>query len=89
MHKGSWQEVFQDMKGDLLYLSADAVEELEKLTDGQGYIIGGIVDRNRYKGLCSDIADKAGIQAARLPIEEHMKLVGSKVRFTTLSSSSS
>jgi tRNA (guanine9-N1)-methyltransferase len=33
----------------LVYLSADAEEELETLRDDEVYIIGGIVDRNRYK----------------------------------------
>lgn len=33
----------------LVYLSADAEDELETLRDDEVYIIGGIVDRNRYK----------------------------------------
>lgn len=34
---------------EYVYLSADAEEELETLRENQTYIIGGIVDRNRYK----------------------------------------
>lgn len=33
----------------LVYLSADAEEELQTLREDEVYIIGGIVDRNRYK----------------------------------------
>jgi tRNA (guanine9-N1)-methyltransferase len=33
----------------LVYLSADADEELTTLSENELYIIGGVVDRNRYK----------------------------------------
>jgi tRNA (guanine9-N1)-methyltransferase len=33
----------------LVYLSADAEEELETLKENEIYIIGGIVDKNRHK----------------------------------------
>jgi tRNA (guanine9-N1)-methyltransferase len=33
----------------LVYLSADAEEELETLAENEIYIIGGIVDKNRHK----------------------------------------
>jgi tRNA (guanine9-N1)-methyltransferase len=33
----------------LIYLSADAEEELETLQEDEVYIIGGLVDRNRHK----------------------------------------
>jgi tRNA (guanine9-N1)-methyltransferase len=36
-------------KHKLVYLSADADEELETLAEDEVYIIGGLVDRNRYK----------------------------------------
>ncbi|WVW80344.1 hypothetical protein I302_102324 [Kwoniella bestiolae CBS 10118] len=52
----------------LIYLSADAEEELETLDENHIYVIGGIVDRNRYKGLCQSKAEKLGIKTARLPI---------------------
>lgn len=37
----------------LVYLSADAEDELETLREDEVYIIGGIVDRNRYKVSCN------------------------------------
>lgn len=38
-------------KTDLIYLSADADEELDKIDLNSTFIIGGIVDRNRHKVL--------------------------------------
>ncbi|WVR05680.1 hypothetical protein IAU60_002702 [Kwoniella sp. DSM 27419] len=52
----------------LVYLSADAEEELSTLSEDEVYIIGGIVDRNRYKNLCQNKADILGLRTARLPI---------------------
>lgn len=52
----------------LVYLSADADEELSTLSEHEVYIIGGIVDRNRHKNLCQNKAEELGIRTARLPI---------------------
>jgi len=44
-------EVFQDIKEkELVYLSSDANTTLETLDANCAYIIGGIVDRNKFKG---------------------------------------
>jgi tRNA (guanine9-N1)-methyltransferase len=43
------------------------------------YIIGGIVDRNRYKSLTLNKAKEDGIAHARLPIGELMALRSSAV----------
>ena len=45
-------EVFQDRKADLVYLTGDADDELQELDKSKLYIIGGLVDRNRHKGIC-------------------------------------
>ncbi|THG97485.1 hypothetical protein EW026_g4530 [Hermanssonia centrifuga] len=56
----------------VVYLTADAEEELTELSEGETYIIGGICDHNRYKNLCLDKAQTSGIRAARLPIGTHL-----------------
>ncbi len=60
-------------------LCADAEVELTELDPGKAYIIGGIVDRNRYKGLCKTKADSDGIKTARLPIGDYIKLLTAPV----------
>ncbi|WRT65879.1 uncharacterized protein IL334_002830 [Kwoniella shivajii] len=52
----------------LIYLSADAEDEITELREDEIYVIGGIVDRNRYKNLCQNKAERLSIKTARLPI---------------------
>lgn len=40
----------------LVYLTADAADELHELDAESIYIIGGLVDRNRYKNICQNKA---------------------------------
>lgn len=40
----------------LVYLTADAAEELHQLDSAGIYIIGGLVDRNRHKNICQNKA---------------------------------
>jgi tRNA (guanine9-N1)-methyltransferase len=61
-------------KTDLIYLSANAEEDLETLETSKTYIIGGIVDKNRHKLLCQKKATKQGIATRRLPISQYIKL---------------
>lgn len=66
-------------KEDLVYLSADTDNTLEVLDPQKGYIIGGLVDRNRHKGVCALKAEKLEIQKAKLPVKENIKLSSSVV----------
>jgi tRNA (guanine9-N1)-methyltransferase len=66
-------------KKQLVYLTADAEETLESLDPAEVYIIGGIVDRNRLKGITYEKAKKQGIRAAKLPIRENVSLSSSQV----------
>jgi len=65
--------------GDLVYLTADSPDELAELDSSKVYILGGLVDRNRHKGICYKRAQEAGVATARLPISQHMKLHSSTV----------
>ncbi|SPO24121.1 related to TRM10 - tRNA methyltransferase [Ustilago trichophora] len=57
---------------NVIYLTADTDDKLSELEPGKTYIIGGIVDKNRYKGLCRAKADRLGIRAAKLPLSQEM-----------------
>ncbi|KAF7876362.1 hypothetical protein EAF04_001455 [Stromatinia cepivora] len=58
----------------IIYLTSDSPNTLTTLTPNTTYIIGGIVDKNRHKGLCYKRACDAGIATAKLPIGEYMTM---------------
>ncbi|GAA99567.1 uncharacterized protein L969DRAFT_102914 [Mixia osmundae IAM 14324] len=66
-------------KDRVVYLTADSENVVTALEEGTAYIIGGIVDRNRYKNLCLDVANELGIKHARLPIGEYIDMQTRKV----------
>ncbi|KAJ3048838.1 tRNA methyltransferase 10 [Rhizophlyctis rosea] len=68
---------------DVVYLSADAEETLTDLQDAKVYMIGGIVDKNRYPGLCQEDAVKHQCKTAKLPIADHIDMKGSRKVLTT------
>uniref|UniRef100_A0A0D9VKG4 tRNA (guanine(9)-N(1))-methyltransferase n=1 Tax=Leersia perrieri TaxID=77586 RepID=A0A0D9VKG4_9ORYZ len=72
-------EAFQDRKENLVYLTADAETVLDDLDMSKIYIIGGLVDRNRWKGITMKKAVDQGIQCAKLPIGNYLKMSSSQV----------
>ena len=58
----------------IIYLTSDSPHTLDRLSPYTSYIIGGIVDKNRHKGLCYKRACERGIPTAKLPIGEFMTM---------------
>jgi len=54
----------------VVYLTHDAEEVVWEFKAGVVYIVGGLVDRNRHKGVTASKAAKLGLAVARLPLEE-------------------
>ena len=78
-----FEEVFaqQCASGQVVYLTADGEDELLTLDKDTVYIVGGLVDRNRYKGLTLARSKEKGVRSAKLPISSELgrKLEGSKI----------
>ncbi|XP_040357882.1 tRNA methyltransferase 10 homolog A isoform X1 [Ixodes scapularis] len=66
-------------KENVVYLSSESENELQELEEGKAYVIGGLVDHNRCKGLCHRLAEEQGVQHARLPIDSYLVLKTRKV----------
>ena len=64
---------------DIVYLTSDSEQTLDHLDDSKLYVIGGIVDRNRLKGATIQKAKELGLQTAKLPISDYLKLFATKV----------
>lgn len=60
--------------GDIIYLTSDSPDTLTELRPYSTYIIGGLVDRNRHKGICYKRAMERGMRTAKLPIGEYMQM---------------
>ena len=72
-------EAFEDRKENLVYLTADAETVLDDPDVSKIYIIGGLVDRNRWKGITLKKSAEQGIQSAKLPIGNYLKMSSSQV----------
>uniref|UniRef100_A0A2P2IIL7 tRNA (guanine(9)-N(1))-methyltransferase n=1 Tax=Rhizophora mucronata TaxID=61149 RepID=A0A2P2IIL7_RHIMU len=75
----SYMEALQDQKENLVYLTADSETVLDKLDPKEIYIVGGLVDRNRWKGITMRKAAEQGIRTAKLPIGNYLKMSSSQV----------
>ncbi|KAL8928446.1 MAG: hypothetical protein Q9208_001679 [Pyrenodesmia sp. 3 TL-2023] len=60
--------------GEVVYLTSDSPDTLAELKPYSTYIIGGIVDKNRHKGICYKRAMDRGMKTAKLPIGDYMKM---------------
>ncbi|KAL2431189.1 tRNA (guanine(9)-N1)-methyltransferase [Exophiala dermatitidis] len=69
-------------KGEVVYLTSDSPDTLTELSPYSTYIVGGLVDKNRHKGICYKIARERGIKTAKLPIGEYMEMQSRKVLAT-------
>ncbi|KAL0260133.1 tRNA (guanine(9)-N(1))-methyltransferase [Diplodia seriata] len=63
-----------EKEGEIVYLSSEGTETLHELKPYSTYIIGGLVDKNRYKGICHKRATERGIKTAKLPIGEFLQM---------------
>ena len=82
--KKSFMELERDDGGDdgrdkIVYLTADSPNVLTELREDEVYVLGGIVDRNRYKNLCLDKAIENGVRHAQLPISQYIDLKSRRI----------
>ncbi|KAJ2496465.1 tRNA (guanine(9)-N(1))-methyltransferase [Coemansia sp. RSA 1972] len=63
----------------LVYLTADSPNEINELDKQKVYVVGGLVDKNRYKRLTLDKAEQMGVAHARLPIGQYVQMASRKV----------
>ncbi|KAF2641203.1 hypothetical protein P280DRAFT_498092 [Massarina eburnea CBS 473.64] len=80
---GALQQSSEDAtEGEVIYLSAESDVTLERLEANSTYIIGGLVDKNRHKGICHKRAMERGIKTAKLPIGEFLQMKSRQVLTT-------
>ena len=72
----------EEQKKKIYYLSADSENNINELNSDCTYIIGGIVDRNKYKGLSYNKAKELKINHGKFPIGEFLELHSSKILTT-------
>ncbi len=63
-----------DNRAETIYLTSDSPDTLTELSPYSTYIIGGLVDRNRHKGICYQRAMDRGVKTAKLPIGDYMRM---------------
>ena len=61
-------------EAETVYLTSESPETLQDLKPYSTYVIGGLVDKNRHKGICYKRALDRGVKTAKLPIGDYMKM---------------
>lgn len=69
-------------EGEIIYLSSESDNVLTHLKPHGTYIIGGLVDKNRHKGICHKRAVNRRIKTAKLPIKEYLEMRDRQVLVT-------
>ena len=69
--------------GEVIYLSSESPDALTELKPYSTYIIGGLVDKNRHKGICYKRAVEKGVRTAKLPIGDYIKMASRAVLATS------
>ena len=77
-HEDGYLAAFPDREA-VVYLSSESDEVLGELDGGTTYVIGGLVDHNRHKGVTQARAAAAGVRTARLPLDEHLEMAQRRV----------
>ncbi|KAJ3166504.1 tRNA methyltransferase 10 [Geranomyces variabilis] len=70
---------FPAARENVVYLTADSPNTIDTLEEDTVYVIGGLVDKNRYPGLCFKKAQDLGLRHGKLPIGEHLQMSTRKV----------
>eukprot|EP00053_Salpingoeca_punica_P004181 m.47725 g.47725 ORF g.47725 m.47725 type:complete len:356 (+) comp12657_c0_seq1:102-1169(+) len=73
----SFVDVFPNKR--IVYLSSESENVLSTLDEDAVYVIGGLVDHNKHKGLTHRMAVERNIEHARLPITEFINMKARRV----------
>ena len=68
------QPAHESDDGEIVYLTSDSPNTLTELRPYSTYIVGGIVDKNRHKGICYKRAMDRNVKTAKLPIGDYMQM---------------
>ncbi|KAJ2901813.1 hypothetical protein MKZ38_001351 [Zalerion maritima] len=80
--QGALPDIEETTHKSIVYLTAESPYTIERLEPNTCYVVGGIVDRNREKGLCYRRAKERGVRTAKLPIGEYLQMASRKVLAT-------
>eukprot|EP00003_Mantamonas_plastica_P031069 TRINITY_DN790_c0_g2_i6.p1 TRINITY_DN790_c0_g2~~TRINITY_DN790_c0_g2_i6.p1 ORF type:complete len:218 (+),score=82.51 TRINITY_DN790_c0_g2_i6:33-686(+) len=70
------EEVYE--KSSLVYLTSEATEVMTEIDPEKVYVIGGMVDHNKHKGLSMGKAQRLGLETMQLPIGEYIQAMESR-----------